>query len=84
MLCPVAHTDPAELMLALGAGHMVATLIFFDGPLAFRARLRVSREPSSVLALRTLFLDPKLRGLAVTRTVRHVATLEAEFSAAVA
>lgn len=41
MSLPVALAEPAKLMRAAFAGHVVAALIFLDGGLAPRAFLRV-------------------------------------------
>jgi len=45
MILPVAHADPAELVTALNARHMVAALILFDVLLTLGAGLRISRNP---------------------------------------
>ena len=45
MLSIVSHAQPAELMLALATGHVHATLVLLDGPLALRAWLRVDLQP---------------------------------------
>ena len=41
MLTPVAQADPAEVVTALSASHVVAALVLLDVRMAFRARLSV-------------------------------------------
>ena len=55
---PITHTNPAELVPAQRASHMVAPLILLYMPVAAGTRLCISHDPRSVLALGALFLDP--------------------------
>ena len=48
MFLPALQTDPAEVALALGAPHVVASLVLLDGRGARRARLRVLHQPQEV------------------------------------
>lgn len=41
----VTHAQPAELMLALAAGHVHAALVLLDWPLTLRAWLSVDLQP---------------------------------------
>ena len=43
---PVAHTDPAKVMLAICALHVIATTVFFDATVAVRAWFCEGLEPS--------------------------------------
>lgn len=45
VVLPRTCADPAELMLAPATGHMVAPLVFFDGPSTFGAGFRVGLDP---------------------------------------
>ena len=81
---PITHTNPTELVPAKRASHMVAPLILLYMPVAAGTRLCISHDPSSVLALSTLFLDPKSCVFTVVRCVVHIAALEAESVPAVA
>ena len=84
MLTPVAHADPAEVVIALAAGHVVAALVLLDVRLAARACLGVGQDPGRVLTLRALLLNPELGLLASARFVRIEPALEAELNAAIA
>ena len=57
---------------------MVAPLVLLYMPMTAWTRLRVGHDPSSVLTLRTLFLDPKPCVFAVVGCVVCIAALEAE------
>ena len=57
---PWAHADPAEMMFTGRAGHMVAALVLLDVAFASGTGLRVGQDPLRILALGTLFLNPKL------------------------
>ena len=81
---PITHTNPAELVPAQRASHMVAPLILLYMPVAAGTRLCISHNPSCVLALGTLFLDPQSCVFTVVRCVVHIAALEAESVPAVA
>ena len=84
MLTPVAQADPAEVVIALAAGHVVAALVLLDVRLAARARFGVGQDPGRVLTLRALLLNPKLGLLAGAGFVRIEPALEAELDAAIA
>ena len=84
MLVPIAHADPTELIPALAALHVVASLIFLDWSLALGTRFCVSHEPESIFRLCTLFFDPDSEGFTVAGAVAHFAAVKAEFSAAIA
>ena len=82
MLCPVTHADPAKVMLAACAGHMIASLILFNRIVAFRTLLRVGEDPRCVFTFSTFFLDPELRCPTVAWIVHTHATSEAKLGAA--
>jgi hypothetical protein len=48
VLLPAAEADPAELMLARMAGHMVAALVLLNRLLAVWAHLAISNDPLKV------------------------------------
>ena len=83
---PSTHANPAELMLAGGAPHVIATLILLDLCVArlVRARLSIGDQPGCVLTLIAFLLYPLLGGVTVTRPVRDVPAAEAIFRTAVA
>mmetsp|Transcript_18663 Transcript_18663/g.57398 ORF Transcript_18663/g.57398 Transcript_18663/m.57398 type:complete len:274 (-) Transcript_18663:289-1110(-) len=58
VLRPVAHAHPAELVLALRAGHVVAALVLLDPRLTLGAPLRVRQNPVRRLALVLALLLP--------------------------
>jgi hypothetical protein len=45
MISVVSHAQPAELITALGAGHMHATAVFLDIGFAFWASLSIKLDP---------------------------------------
>ena len=47
MHSPVTHANPAKLVLAFLAGHVVASLILFDSGTALGARFGVCQNPIS-------------------------------------
>ena len=51
MLAPFGEAEPAEVVLAVRAIHVVATLVLLDVGLAFRAGLGVGSEPSEVFRI---------------------------------
>ena len=51
MLLVVAHAEPAELVLAVGAGHVHASLIFLNIAFALWALLRVNYLPCLVVCV---------------------------------
>ena len=63
---------------------MVAALVLFNGLSALRALLGVGHDPGYILALIRVLGLPSLRGGAVARSVRFVATAEAEHVSAFA
>merc|ERR1719454_1925083 len=84
VLGPVAHAHPAELVLALGAGHVVAALVLLDARLALRAALRVGQDPVRRLALVLALLGPFGQRRAAGRLVGLLAAADAEGRAAAA
>ena len=46
MVTIVTEAEPAELIAALGASHVHASLVLLDGDFAFGARLGVELEPN--------------------------------------
>src|SRR5690554_6858143 len=59
MLRPRTHTDPAKLVFALAAGHMVAPTILFDRRLTFAALFGVGRDPIGRLRVVGTFFLPR-------------------------
>lgn len=57
----------------LGAEHVVATLILFNGLVALRAFLGVRPDPADVLRLRAVLDVPLVHHLAVGRPMRLLA-----------
>jgi hypothetical protein len=84
VLGPVAEAEPAKLVLAEAAGHVVAALVLLDGLGAAGAVLCVGHNPGNVLGLSRVFEAPLFCGFAVSRLVRFLATLEAEGTPALA
>jgi hypothetical protein len=58
MLGPETHAHPAELMLALPAGHVVTAPVLLNGRLALGAFLGVGRYPIGSLRIVLAFLEP--------------------------
>ena len=48
MLLPISHANPAELVAALRASHVVAALVFFNVPVALRAQFSVRCDPVDI------------------------------------
>lgn len=65
MVFPDSHANPAELIFALIAGHVVTSLVLFDGFAAARALLRVGHDPGDVLRLGVDFNVPFIGCLTV-------------------
>merc|ERR1719305_49043 len=82
VLGPVAHAHPAELVLALGAGHVVAALVLLDARLALRAPLRVRQNPVRRLAFILTLLGPLGQRRAARGLVGLLAAADAEGRAA--
>jgi len=78
MFLPGAKADPAELMGAHLAGHVVAALVLLDGLLALGAVLCERNHPLHVLTLVLVLLSPLLEQPAVSRLVELLPALEAE------
>eukprot|EP00350_Pseudokeronopsis_sp_OXSARD2_P012569 CAMPEP_0170545310 /NCGR_PEP_ID=MMETSP0211-20121228/3739_1 /TAXON_ID=311385 /ORGANISM="Pseudokeronopsis sp., Strain OXSARD2" /LENGTH=263 /DNA_ID=CAMNT_0010849169 /DNA_START=175 /DNA_END=966 /DNA_ORIENTATION=+ len=78
MFLPVPKAEPAELIGAHLAGHMVAALVLLYGLLALRAALGIGQNPGDVFALVAVLEDPLLGLLAVDGLVGLVPALEAE------
>ena len=79
MLPVVTHAEPAELILALTARHMHASLIFLNWTLALWAWLRVQLHP--VIRVVVSLADsicPSDQVIAVHRQVCILSALEAE------
>merc|ERR1712093_872009 len=77
---PLSHADPAELVLALLACHVIAAAVLLDGRLALRALLRVGVDPVCGLRVVLALLDPQLDDVADQGLVVLVAAAaEAEF-----
>ena len=60
MFRPEAHADPAELILAFPASHVIATPILFDRRRAFGAFFGVCVDPIGRLRIILALLDPHL------------------------
>lgn len=84
MIFPVAHANPAELMAALRAGHVIAPLVFLDVLAALGTNFRVCCNPCHIFRLRRSFLIPELGGVTIARLVRVLPAYETEDSAAFA
>ena len=65
VLHPGGQAEPAELMLALRAGHVHAALVLLDRPSALGAGLGVCQDPVQVLTLRAVLDDPLLDCLTI-------------------
>ena len=48
MLLPISHANPAKLVAALRAGHVIAALVLFDVPVALWAQFSVRRDPVDI------------------------------------
>ena len=70
VLLPIAHAGPAELVAALGARHVVTSLVFLDVFLTFRARLAVGGDPVDVFGLSAGLHHPGFGHAAVAGLVR--------------
>lgn len=84
VLRPLAHTQPAKLISAQLASHVITALVFFYWFATRRALLGVGHDPSDILALVRVFEGPIFSLLAVTWPMRLIATLEAKAVAALA
>mmetsp|Transcript_11209 Transcript_11209/g.27550 ORF Transcript_11209/g.27550 Transcript_11209/m.27550 type:complete len:251 (+) Transcript_11209:611-1363(+) len=80
VLGPIPHANPAKMVLAAGAGHVVTALIFFNARRAFWTWLRICKDPIGRFGLVTAFLLPHGKILARDRGVWFFSTLEAEAS----
>lgn len=82
---PIAHTDPAELVTAVRnpASHMIASLVFFDSSLTFRAWFCISHNPGEIFRLSCIFITPLLNNIAVTRLMTFFRTLKTRFLPAI-
>ena len=74
---PVTEAEPTELVFALTAGHMVASLVLLDRPSAIRALLRVLLYPFSEFVIVQLFFVPHFH----LATVRRLMGLSAAYGA---
>lgn len=86
VLLPGLKTQPAELVRAPGAGHMVTPLVLLNGLTALRigAWLRVGDHPGDVLTLIAVLHLPLLRQLTRARPMGVDAAPEAELVPALA
>jgi hypothetical protein len=84
MLLPVTEAEPAKLVTAESAVHVVAPLVLLDGFPALGALLGVRHDPSYVLTLIRVFRLPTYCLLTAARSVRFLAALEAERVSALA
>lgn len=64
VLLPWREAQPAEVVLAFLAVHMVTALVLLDVGAALGARLGVGLDPAQVLAVTLLFLQPKVHVVA--------------------
>lgn len=55
---PGFEADPAELMLALATGHVLAAFVFFDGDFAFWAGFAVEFYVINISTILLFFLNP--------------------------
>jgi len=78
VLRPWSHAHPAELIVTstclLPTGHVVASLVLFDGFSAHRSLLRVGQNPGYVFALGRIFKLPVPNDLAGTRAMSFFPT----------
>ena len=79
---PVAHADPAELVSAGLARHVVAALVLFNAGRTFGTGLGIGQDPVGRLRLVLALLIPRRQLPTPGRGVRLIATLEAEVSVA--
>jgi len=70
MIFPAARADPAELVAALVAGHVVAPLVLLDWPVAARAVFRVCHDPRHILRLCTHLHVPLVCCVAIAWLMR--------------
>mmetsp|Transcript_2017 Transcript_2017/g.3689 ORF Transcript_2017/g.3689 Transcript_2017/m.3689 type:complete len:98 (-) Transcript_2017:166-459(-) len=80
MFRPVAHTDPAEFIPTTRAGHVVATLIFFDSRGTLWAWFGIGKDPVCRLRLISALLLPHGKIFACYGSVGLLSTLETEAS----
>ncbi len=78
VFAPATLTEPAELMGAHAACHVITALVLFDRFATFRTLLRICHDPSYILALGWIFRVPGLAYLTVARAVALCPALEAE------
>ena len=58
MLAPLCEAEPAEVELALLAGHVHTALVLLDQTRALWTRLGIGFDPSQILAVATLLFFP--------------------------
>ena len=79
MISIVSHAEPAELVSALRASHMHASLILFDRTLALWTRLRVQLHPVvRIVVSRANPVSPGLQQIAINGHVSVFGTSKAE------
>ena len=76
------QADPAEVVRALLALHVVATPVLVDRNVAFRALLGESSKPHVLQAALQLLAEPDLHYVALQRLVRFFSTFEAHIDVA--
>ena len=75
---PGFKTNPAELMLALSASHMLTSLILLDINLALRARFTIKLDVIYICRVFLFLVSPFFKLLAGSRHVPFFITLETE------
>lgn len=78
MLFPASEADPAKLVAATCASHVITALVLLDGLFALRAGLRVGHDPLQIRALCVVLFFPCQCHLTVSRLMGLKATLKAE------
>ena len=73
------QAQPAELVLALSAPHVVAPPVLFDLSFALRTLFGVGADPVSGLAVVIALFDPLFKHVAIQRVVPSPLTVEAAF-----
>lgn len=83
LVVKVSEADPAELVRAVGAVHVLAASFLVNEIAALGAVLSELGHPFRVFSFRVRLLSPFLHHLAVSGSVRLISTAEAETSRAV-
>lgn len=82
MLAPIREAEPAKVVSAIAARHVIAALVLLDKALALRARFRVRFDPGHVLAGVLLLEEPERNLVAGGRLMVFLLALEAEGASA--